>query len=86
MPDTIDTTPRDKLNLVTIIVIAGIVLFIVIMASGFLDDGEHKEYISIRDYSNCTKANDSVCTEVSLCVHAYRACQIDHCGSEGIGW
>ena len=48
-------------------------------------DPEYNEYLSIRDYSNCTKANDSVCC-CAGCIHTYRQCQINHCGSEGIGW
>jgi hypothetical protein len=47
---------------------------------------EYYEYISIRDYSNCTKENDELCKLRGSCVHYYRQCQIDACGSEGIGW
>lgn len=46
--------------------------------------GEYQEYLQIRDYSDCTKGNDSIC--MGGCVHTYRACQIQHCGSNGIGW
>lgn len=49
-------------------------------------DDEYSEYIAIRDYSNCTKENDPNCTSRSRCIHAYRQCQINQCGSEGIGW
>ena len=45
-------------------------------------DDEHQEYLRIRDYSNCTKANDSAC--LGGCVHTYRMCQIEHCGKERI--
>ena len=45
---------------------------------------EHEEYLQIRDYSNCTKGNDTAC--IGGCVHTYRMCQIEHCGSTGIGW
>ena len=47
-------------------------------------DDEHQEYLQIRNYSDCTKANDSAC--LGGCVHTYRACQIENCGKEGIGW
>jgi hypothetical protein len=63
---------------------AYIVNFIAAAANSSPLDDEHQEYLQIRDYSNCTKANDSVC--LGGCVHTYRMCQIEHCGKEGIGW
>jgi len=54
-------------------------------ALGVDTNPEYHEYLSIRDYSNCTLGNDSICLHAG-CVHAYRQCQIEHCGSTGIGW
>ena len=75
-------------------IVVGIVLFFLVInvasyfvTNPFISPGvgdEYQEYLEIRDYSNCTKANDSVC--LGGCVHTYRKCQIDHCGSAGIGW
>ena len=72
--------------LVGVIIISTIAPDVVQTIFGVDTYSEYHEYLSIRDYSNCTKENDTACTERSGCVHMYRQCQIDHCGSKGVGW
>jgi len=41
---------------------------------------EYREYISIRDASNCTQTNDTYCREMyKICVHGYEYCQRLQC-------
>lgn len=73
--------------LVALVVVIGLSsLFSIIQSAIGIDTNpEYHEYVAIRDYSNCTQMNDSICLHAG-CVHAYRQCQIEHCGSTGIGW
>jgi len=41
---------------------------------------EYEYYVGIRDFSNCTKENDTYCVGKGGCVHAYEACQLRQCG------
>jgi hypothetical protein len=77
--------PTTKYLLILFIIILLLTTPILPSIFGIDTNPEHSEYIEIRDYSNCTKTNDSLCFNAK-CIHAYRACQIEHCGSEGIGW
>ena len=43
-------------------------------------DEERTEYLRIREYSNCTKAN------TFSCMGEYRMCQVAQCGEDGIDW
>ena len=73
--------------IITILVIIVLTTMFTLVAGALYSspfDDVHQEYLQIRDYSDCTKANDSAC--LGGCVHTYRMCQIEHCGKEGIGW
>ena len=76
------------ITILLIIILAIVVAIMFALVAGALHsspfDDEQQEYLRIRDYSNCTKANDSEC--MGGCVHTYRMCQFEHCGKEGIGW
>jgi hypothetical protein len=70
-----------KLNLLLIILLTVVVVVVVAVNVVNLSNTnpEYYEYVHIKEYSNCTRSNDTFCIERSGCVHAYDACQRDQC-------
>lgn len=43
-------------------------------------NSEYVRYVHIRDFSNCTKNNDTYCKEIyHVCIHGYEYCQRQQC-------